>query len=149
MNHPLAGLPTDSTGATILGNQTQGCRHCGAIEAHYSTNGRVVWYHPGTHCCLEALQTQLAWRQDELQALRREITDHQARIDAMHKTLDQATGQEKAIISNEITKQTKALENKIKSNTIKAKGDPSKHITGIQHEVDQLNQAIIEWKRDA
>lgn len=147
MQHPLAGLPTDSTGATILGNQTQGCRHCGTIEAHYSTNGRIVWYHPGTQCCLNALNDQLRWREEELQALRREITDHQKRIDAMHAQLDQATGQEKAVINNEITKQTKALENKIKTNSIKAKGDPSKHITGIQQEIDQLNHTIKNWAR--
>jgi len=145
MQQPFQGLPTDDTGAKILGNQDKGCRHCGSVEAHYATNGRVVWYHPGTQCCRAALDDQLRWRQEELQALRREITDHQARIDAMSTQLQQATGQEKATLNAEITKQSKALENKIKANTIKAKGDPSKGITGIQQEIDQLQHKIHNW----
>lgn len=142
MQQIFEGLPKEPSGATIIGNDTRGCRHCGTVEKHYSQNRRVVWYHPGTTCCLPALKDQLRWRQAEVQALRQEIIDYQKRIDAMHVALEQATGQEKAVLANEINKQSRALEKRVIANTLKAKGDASTGTQGIQHEIDALQQAI-------
>jgi hypothetical protein len=77
MDHITTLEPRD--GVLHIGNPTQGCRHCGSSSTKTSENGRVQWHHPSTECCPLAVTDQIAWREQELETLRREERDWRAR----------------------------------------------------------------------
>jgi homoserine kinase len=140
MKQPFQDSPRDNTGAIILGNQHQGCPYCNTIEVHYSTNGKIAWYHPGTTCCKQATQRQITWRTQELQELRRQITDQQNKINALQTQTQDLTGKNKQDAIQELNRQTAHLQRLTHNNTLKAKGDPTTNTIGLQQELDELKQ---------
>jgi len=142
MKQIFQDAPRDNTGAIILGNQHQGCPYCNTIEVHYSTNGKIAWYHPGTTCCKQATQRQINWRSQELQELRRQITHQQNKIHALQTQAQDLTGKNKQDAIQEINRQTATLQRLTHTNKLKAQGDPTTNTTGIQQELDELKQKL-------
>ena len=63
----------DEDGRIILGRKDQGCRHCGKVEMKYASNGRVVLYHPGAECCVQAIDDQIRHRKGEIDDLNKQV----------------------------------------------------------------------------
>lgn len=144
MKHPLQDLPTDDTGARILGNPNQGCRHCGQVEVHYSTNGKIAWYHPGTRCCKKAVEQELTWRQNDINQLTQTHNQKINNLNENKRKLTHLTGREATELKQEIAKQeagTKAHEQKVRQRIYGI----DKNDIGLQDEIKELQTILNNW----
>lgn len=143
--HPFQDLPTDDTGARILGNPKQGCRHCGQVEVHYSTNGHVAWYHPGTLCCKPAVQQQLTWRQNDVERLTTSLHNRKRQLQQLIEETKQLTGKEKQDATKEINKLTRAIEHQSKTNHHKLHGHHTDDTPSLMTEIKELQTILNNW----
>jgi len=74
----LLGGARDPQGRLILGDPHKGCQYCGHVTTH--TDDRVVAYHPGTECCIPALQNLIRWRKNERAELKHKMEIEEEQI---------------------------------------------------------------------
>lgn len=146
MKQPFQDQPTDNTGARILGNPNQGCPHCNHTEVHYSTNGKIAWYHPGTLCCKPAIKQQLTWRQNDLDRLTTSLHNRKQQLQQLIQQTNNLTGKEKHDAKKEIHKLTQAIEHQSKTNHYKLHGHPNDDIPGLLEEIKELQTLLKNWQ---
>ena len=87
MNQVFAELIRNRNGQAVLGSPDKGCKFCGTVEMQIANNGKAVYYHPGVECCIPALETQIVFRKEEIEALQRKIENHNAEILRLEETV--------------------------------------------------------------
>lgn len=81
--------PASELTATHLGNPNRGCPHCGTVMRHHTPTGQTAYW-PGTECCPPAIRRQIGWRTEQLDGLRKTITDRENAIREMQDEIETA-----------------------------------------------------------